>query len=99
MSGFADSFPDLDILNLLGDDITHIKEGGTSEALKGEFERKYLDEELGGQLDVIYPMVDFNDADAAGVSTRSQLKISGTVYGVLRKYPVSPGKTRVILKG
>jgi len=98
MSGFADSFPDSEILELLGDDIIHIKPGGGSESFKGEFERKYLDEELGGQLDVIYPMIELNDSDAMGVKTRSKIKVGSTVFGVLRKYPVSPGKTRIILK-
>lgn len=98
MSSFSELFPDSAILSVLGDDIEHIDAGGGTEIFKGEFEMKYLDEELGDNMDIIYPMVDLNNADAAKIKRDSRVKVSGTVYKLLRKYPVAVGKTRVILR-
>ena len=98
MASFTDTFPDSAVLAVLGDDITHIKSGGGTELFKGEFEMKYLEEELGDQIDIIYPVVELNNSDAASVTNRSKIKVGPTTYRVLKKRPINVGKTQVILR-
>ena len=99
MVSFTDSFPDNSILAILGDDITHIEPGGGTTELKGEFEFKFLDDELGDQVDIIYPVAEIGNADAVGISAKdSRIRVSGVVYKILRKRPIAVGKTQLVLR-
>ena len=99
MSSFTDMFPDANILDILGDDIEHLKaSGGAPEMMKGEFEMKYLDEELGDRIDIIYPVVELDNADAAKIKKDSKIRVSGTLYKISKKRPIAVGKTQVVLR-
>ncbi len=99
MSSFTDTFPDNSILAILGDDITHIEPAGGTTELKGEFEFKFLDDELGDQLDIIYPVAEIGNVDASTISAKdSRIRVSGVVYKILRKRPIAVGKTQLILR-
>jgi len=98
MASFTDTFPDTEILTVLGDDIEHIKSGGGSEILKGEFEFKFLEEEAGDQIDIIFPVVELNNDDAKSITRRSRIKVSGITYKILKKRPINVGKMQVILR-
>ena len=99
MTSFTDLFPDSAILDVLGDDIEHLKaSGGTPEIMKGEFEMKYLDEEVGDRIDIIYPVVELNNADATKIKRDDRIRVSGTVYKILKKRPIAVGKTQVVLR-
>lgn len=98
MASFTNTFPDAAILAVLGDDITHIKSGGGSVILKGEFEFKYLEEEIGDQIDIIYPVVELNNSDAKDINKKSRIKVDGNTYKLLKKRPINAGKTQVVLR-
>ena len=98
MASFTNTFPDAAILLVLGDDIEHIKSGGGSDILKGEFEFKFLEEEIGDQIDIVYPVVELNNSDALAIKKTSRIKVYGKVYKMLKKRPINAGKTQVILR-
>ena len=99
MASFSSTFPDNNILAILGDDISHIEPGGGTTTLKGEFEFKYLEDELGDQVDIIYPVAEIGNSDAKVISTRdSRIRVSGVTYKILRKRPIAVGKTQLVLR-
>ncbi len=99
MSSFTRDFPDDDILAVLGDDITHLTPGGGRVVLKGEFEFKFLEDELGEQLDIVYPVAEINDEDAVNVSAmNSRIEVEGVSYKIIKKRPIAVGKVQLILR-
>lgn len=99
MVDFTENFPDVAILNVLGDDIEHIKSsGGAPDQFKGVFEFKYLDEELGERIDIVYPVVTLNDEDGKLVKRKSKLRAHGVLYNVFKIRPAAVGKTQIILE-
>lgn len=98
MASFSLDFPDADILSVLGDDITLIHSGGGSEVIKGTFDKKYLEDELGEAIDVIVPVIEVDDIDAGKIKRTTKIEFNGIIYVVLRKRPVDTGKTMVILR-
>jgi len=99
MVSFSQTFPDVEILSILGDDIEHIRSsGGVSDQFKGVFEFKYLDEELGDRMDIVYPVVTLNDEDGKKVKPKSKLKVHGATYNVFKIRPASVGKIQIILE-
>ena len=98
MTSFSDTFPDTAILAVLGDDIEHINGGGGSTMLKGEFEFKYLEEEIGDMIDIVYPVAEVNTLDAKPVDKHSRIKVSGVTYKLLKKRPVNVGKVQLVLR-
>ena len=72
--------------------------GGGSEIIKGTFDKKYLEDEMGEMIDIIVPVIEVNDADGNKIKKTTQIKFNGLLYQVLRKRPVDTGKTQVILR-
>ena len=97
MANFSDQFPDMAILNILGDDLEHIAAGGGSEIFKCEFEFKYLEEEIGDQIDIIFPVAEVSPDNASKTSKRSRFKYKGVTYKMVKKRPVNVGKVQLIL--
>lgn len=98
MASFSLNFPDQDILNVLGDELKLIHTGGGSETILGEFEFKIMEDELGNQLDITYPVFDCDDADAAKFNKNSIMEFNGEKYSFHKKLPVDTGKTRIIME-
>lgn len=98
MPNFALNFPDDKILTILGDDVTLIYSGGGSEIITGEFDWKYLDEELGERIDVTYPVFDCGDIDAAKFKKDSIIQYNSKQYRFFKKIPIDAGKKRIIMK-
>jgi len=98
MSGFADSFPDADVMLVLGDDITVVKSSGGSITIKGTFEYKYVEEDEAARLDVIYPVIECMNADASKVGRLDKLQYDNKTFSILKKRPLDVGMTQIILK-
>lgn len=100
MSSFSLDFPDDDILAILGDELTVVKDGGGTFIILGEFSFKYMADELGERIDIVYPVFDCNDRDAAKVKRNSLMRFNGEEYKFYKSAPVdeNPGKTRIYMK-
>lgn len=98
MAGFADDFPDVAVMAALGDVITLVKSGGGTVTFNGVFEYKYIEMDEVDRLDVIYPVIECNDADASAVDRKDKLQFDGKTYGVFKKRPIDVGMTQIILK-
>lgn len=99
MSGFLDDFPVDEVLALLGDDITHITQGG-SVVIKGEFDRKYQQDAFGvaDVIDVKHPIVQVTNAVADTITVDSILEFDSKRYSLLHKEPVDGGLMDIVLR-
>lgn len=98
MPSFSLDFPDNEILEVLGDDIEVIDDVGTSTMIKGVFEHKYMENELGDEVGIHYPTVEV-DNDKASLFQKKYRVIFETVeYSVLNVIPSDVEKTLVILR-
>lgn len=98
MASFQLDFPDDDLLAILGDEVTLIHSGGGSEIVMGEFDFKYMEDELGDRIDIIYPVFDCNTLDADKINKSSLLKFNGETYEYFKKVPIDTGKKRIYMK-
>lgn len=98
MGSFSLNFPDQDILAVLGDELTLIHTGGGSEIILGEFDFKYMEDELGNQLDVTYPVFDCGNSDADKFNKDSIMRFDGEEYSFYKKLPIDTGKTRIFME-
>lgn len=98
MTSFSLDFPDDDILDILGDDVTIIRPSGGSTTIKGEFEYRYMEDELGTSIGIHYPVVEINNSDAPLFQKKYIVIFDGKRYSVLNKRPTDMGKTLVILR-
>lgn len=100
MGSFSLDFPDDDILAILGDELTVIPDGGGSFVILGEFSKKYMQDELGEQIDIVFPVFDCNDADALKIKKDSILRFDGREYSKFKSGPddENAAKTRIYLK-
>ncbi len=97
MASFSLDFPDDEILDILGDDIKVFHSGGSTD-IKGEFEHKYMDNELGDRVGIQYPVVIVSDVDAGLFKKKNKVEFNGDTYIVINSTPHEVGKTLIILR-
>ena len=98
MADFANNFPDANLMSQLGDSITLIHKAGGSETIDALFEMKIMDDGLADSIDLIYPTILCNTADASKVKKTDTVRRGTINYKVLKKVPSDVGQTLVILK-
>jgi len=98
MGSFSLDFPDDDIDAILGDEVTLIFSGGGTQIVLGEFDFKFMEEELGDRIDIKYPIFDCNDSYAKLIKKNTLMKFNGNAYKLYKKLPIDTGKTRVYMK-
>lgn len=98
MPSFSLDFPDDEILDILGDDIEVFNPGGGSTIVKGEFEFKYMENELGDSISIQYPTIIINNSDARLFGRKYRVEFDNEDYTVLKQQPSEVGKTLVILR-
>lgn len=98
MASFSLDFPDDEILDLLGDDIKLFNPGGGFIIIKGEFEHKYMEDELGDTVSINYPTITVNDFDANLFRKKYKVEYNNETYTVLSQMPADVGKTLIVLR-
>jgi len=98
MASFSLDFPDDEILDILGDDIRVFNPGGGFTIIKGEFEHKYMEDELGDVVGIRYPTIVVNDSDAVLFGKKYKVEFADEVYKVLNSTPYDVGKTLIIMR-
>jgi len=98
MSSFSLDFDDDSILNILGDDIEIIDLNNTITSIKGAFEFRYMEDELGDVVGIHYPVVEVNNSDAHLFDKKFTVVFDNVQYKVLNKTPADMGKTLIILR-
>lgn len=98
MASFSLDFPDDEILLILGDDIKVFNPGGGFTEIKGEFEFKYMENELGESVSIQYPTILVNDSDADLFGKKYKVEFNGETYTVISNQPSDVGKTLIILR-
>lgn len=100
MASYSLDFEELDdeILDILGDDITVFNPGGGSQIIKGEFEFKFMEDELGDMVDIRYPTIIVNNSIAHLFDKKIRVEFDDVIYTVLKQLPSDVGKTLIILR-
>lgn len=98
MASFSLHFPDDEILNILGDDIRVFNPGGGFTDVRGEFEFKYMEDELGEAVSIQYPTLTVNNSVAPLFGKKYKVEFDDSMYVVINQQPSDVGKTLVILR-
>jgi len=100
MSSFSLDFPDDEILDILGDDIEVFDNQGLNPVIiKGEFEHKYMENELGDSVGIQYPTIVVSNSEAHLFAKKIRVDYDGETYTVLNAVPhTEVGKTLVIMR-
>ena len=98
MSSYSIDFPHDLIDDVLGDDVETIDLDGNSAIFKGVFEFKYMEDELGEAIDIVYPTVECSSTIAVNISKRHKIIFNAITYSVLKKRPLDGTRTELILR-
>lgn len=97
MVDFANSFPDAQVFNQLGDQVELIDTNGRSTFISAVFDYEYEDEELGDRLSIKIPYIDVTDNVNATISNQ-QVKYNGATYAIHHRRPIDTGLIRIVLR-
>ena len=98
MVDFANDFPDAEIFDMLGDDISLLHPNGKTTTIKGSFDFEYEEDELGDRLSMKIPILLVSDDISAQIGRDHLIRYNGVTYSIYNRMPTDTGLVTLVLR-